>query len=146
MSVMIYIQIILAHFICFIVFQGLVIWGKDMRDFQEPLHAETIPVPLWKGLSCVILIFCHWFIILRSGHLSHKHLLQLVKWIVLLQDKEAYCEPIRESLKTILSWGWIVERIGENDFASLYNKSRMASQASQVRAPADIHRYNIIFI
>lgn len=46
MSVRIPIQNTFAYFFCFIVFQGLVIWGKDMRDIQEPHLAETIPIPL----------------------------------------------------------------------------------------------------
>lgn len=64
---------------------------------------------------------------------------KISKEFMISQDKEAYCGPIRESLKTILSWGWIIERIGESDFASLYKKSKMASQASQVWMPAHIY-------
>ncbi|TDG98458.1 hypothetical protein EPR50_G00218880 [Perca flavescens] len=47
------------------------------------------------------------------------------------KDKEAYCWPVRESLKTMLSWGWSIDRIREGDPASLHNKSRRISQASQ---------------
>ncbi|XP_056888735.1 ryanodine receptor 2 isoform X2 [Takifugu flavidus] len=61
---------------------------------------------------------------------SKSHILLKPYQFLSEKDKEAYCGPIRESLKTILSWGWIIERIGESDFASLYNKSRMASQMS----------------
>lgn len=47
MFVMTYITNIVACFLLpFLVFKGLVIWGKDMRDFQEPLFAETIPINL----------------------------------------------------------------------------------------------------
>uniref|UniRef100_A0A8C3ARP2 Ryanodine receptor 2 n=1 Tax=Cyclopterus lumpus TaxID=8103 RepID=A0A8C3ARP2_CYCLU len=49
------------------------------------------------------------------------------------KDKEAYCWPVRESLKTMVSWGWSTDRIREGDPASLHNKSRRISQA---RAPA----------
>ncbi|KAA8581146.1 hypothetical protein FQN60_002727 [Etheostoma spectabile] len=47
------------------------------------------------------------------------------------KDKEAYCWPVKESLKTMLSWGWSIDRIREGDPASLHNKSRRISQASQ---------------
>ncbi|KAI3364879.1 hypothetical protein L3Q82_001062 [Scortum barcoo] len=48
------------------------------------------------------------------------------------QDKEVYYWPVRESLKTMLSWGWSIDRIREGDPASLHNKSRRISQASQL--------------
>ncbi|KAG7226578.1 hypothetical protein INR49_003735 [Caranx melampygus] len=48
------------------------------------------------------------------------------------QDKETYCWSVRESLKTMLSWGWSIDRIREGDPASLHNKSRRISQASQL--------------
>ncbi|XP_028285731.1 ryanodine receptor 2 [Parambassis ranga] len=47
------------------------------------------------------------------------------------KDKEAYCATIRESLKTMLSWGWSIDRIREGDPANIHNKSRRISQASQ---------------
>ncbi|XP_054615531.1 ryanodine receptor 2 isoform X15 [Dunckerocampus dactyliophorus] len=48
------------------------------------------------------------------------------------KDKEVYCGPIRESLKTMLCWGWSINRIRESDAASLNNKSRRISQISQL--------------
>ncbi|XP_015234788.1 PREDICTED: ryanodine receptor 2 [Cyprinodon variegatus] len=48
------------------------------------------------------------------------------------KDKEAYCWAVRESLKTMLSWGWSIERSREGDAAALHNKSRRISQASQL--------------
>ncbi|XP_018521997.1 ryanodine receptor 2 isoform X1 [Lates calcarifer] len=48
------------------------------------------------------------------------------------KDKESYCWSVRESLKTMLSWGWSIDRIREGDPASLHNKSRRISQASQL--------------
>uniref|UniRef100_A0A3B4UZ35 Ryanodine receptor 2 n=1 Tax=Seriola dumerili TaxID=41447 RepID=A0A3B4UZ35_SERDU len=48
------------------------------------------------------------------------------------KDKESYCWSVRESLKTMQSWGWSIERIREGDPASLHNKSRRISQASQL--------------
>ncbi|XP_061561261.1 ryanodine receptor 2 isoform X2 [Phycodurus eques] len=47
------------------------------------------------------------------------------------KDKELYYWPIRESLKTMLSWGWSINRIRETDSATLHNTSRRISQASQ---------------
>ncbi|KAM3591914.1 uncharacterized protein V6R79_009433 [Siganus canaliculatus] len=48
------------------------------------------------------------------------------------KDKESYCLPIRESLKTMLLWGWNIDRSRESDSAILHNKSRRISQASQL--------------
>ncbi|XP_047465590.1 ryanodine receptor 2 isoform X3 [Mugil cephalus] len=48
------------------------------------------------------------------------------------KDKEVYCAPIRESLKTMLSWGWSIDRIREGDPSSRHDKSRRISQASQL--------------
>lgn len=57
---------------------------------------------------------------------------RLWSWFVMLQDKEVYCWPVQESLKTMLSWGWSMDRIREGAPASLHNKSRRMSQSSQV--------------
>ncbi|KAF7650574.1 hypothetical protein LDENG_00123610 [Lucifuga dentata] len=48
------------------------------------------------------------------------------------KDKEAYCWPIRESLKTMLFWGWSIERIRDGDTTNLHNKNRRISQTSQL--------------
>ncbi|XP_034425492.1 ryanodine receptor 2 isoform X10 [Hippoglossus hippoglossus] len=48
------------------------------------------------------------------------------------KDKESYCWSVKESLMTMLSWGWSIERIREGDPASIHNKSRRISQASQL--------------
>lgn len=48
------------------------------------------------------------------------------------QEKEIYRWPIKESLKTMLAWGWRVERTREGDSMALYNRSRRISQTSQV--------------
>uniref|UniRef100_A0A8C5ALD5 Ryanodine receptor 2 n=1 Tax=Gadus morhua TaxID=8049 RepID=A0A8C5ALD5_GADMO len=47
------------------------------------------------------------------------------------KDKESYRWPIKESIGTMVSWGWVVERIREGDPSSL-QKSRRISQVSQV--------------
>lgn len=51
---------------------------------------------------------------------------------VYLQDKEVYRWPIRETLKTMLSWGWSIERTRESDSASLHSRTRRISLTSQV--------------
>ncbi|MED6246409.1 Ryanodine receptor 2 [Ataeniobius toweri] len=48
------------------------------------------------------------------------------------KDKEAYCWSARESLKTMLSWGWSIDRNRQGDTATLHNNSRRISQASQL--------------
>ncbi|XP_039594621.1 ryanodine receptor 2 isoform X2 [Polypterus senegalus] len=48
------------------------------------------------------------------------------------KDKEVYRWPIKESLKTMLAWGWSIERIREGDTMSLHNRARRISQSSQV--------------
>ncbi|XP_063077897.1 ryanodine receptor 2 [Engraulis encrasicolus] len=47
------------------------------------------------------------------------------------KDKETYRLPIKESLKTILSWGWIIERSREGDTSTLHNRTRRISLSSQ---------------
>uniref|UniRef100_A0A803U0V5 Ryanodine receptor 2 n=1 Tax=Anolis carolinensis TaxID=28377 RepID=A0A803U0V5_ANOCA len=39
------------------------------------------------------------------------------------KEKEIYRWPIKESLKTMLAWGWRVERTREGDTMALYNRS-----------------------
>uniref|UniRef100_A0A8C3ASD1 Ryanodine receptor 2 n=1 Tax=Cyclopterus lumpus TaxID=8103 RepID=A0A8C3ASD1_CYCLU len=59
------------------------------------------------------------------------------------KDKEAYCWPVRESLKTMVSWGWSTDRIREGDPASLHNKSRRISQATPAFSPRPIDMSNV---
>uniref|UniRef100_G1KC19 Ryanodine receptor 2 n=1 Tax=Anolis carolinensis TaxID=28377 RepID=G1KC19_ANOCA len=55
-----------------------------------------------------------------------------VMYMSLFCEKEIYRWPIKESLKTMLAWGWRVERTREGDTMALYNRSRRISQTSQV--------------
>nr|XP_015218325.1 PREDICTED: ryanodine receptor 2 isoform X6 [Lepisosteus oculatus] len=48
------------------------------------------------------------------------------------KDKEVYRWPIKESLKTMLAWGWSIERTRETDAMSLHNRARRISQSSQI--------------
>ncbi|XP_037400044.1 ryanodine receptor 2 isoform X22 [Pygocentrus nattereri] len=48
------------------------------------------------------------------------------------KDKEVYRWPIRETLKTMLSWGWSIERTRETDPASLHSRTRRISLSSQL--------------
>ncbi|RVE75102.1 hypothetical protein OJAV_G00013420 [Oryzias javanicus] len=48
------------------------------------------------------------------------------------KDRDMYCCSVRESLKTMLSWGWCIDRSREGDPASLHSKSRRISQGSQL--------------
>ncbi|XP_058262180.1 ryanodine receptor 2 isoform X2 [Hemibagrus wyckioides] len=48
------------------------------------------------------------------------------------KDKEVYRWPIRETLKTMLSWGWSIERMRESDSASLHTRTRRISLTSQL--------------
>lgn len=59
-------------------------------------------------------------------------LLPLIGYMRFFQEKEIYRWPIKESLKTMLAWGWRVERTREGDTMALYNRSRRISQTSQV--------------
>uniref|UniRef100_A0A8C4LL11 Ryanodine receptor 2 n=1 Tax=Equus asinus asinus TaxID=83772 RepID=A0A8C4LL11_EQUAS len=52
------------------------------------------------------------------------------------KEKEIYRWPIKESLKTMLAWGWRIERTREGDSMALYNRTRRISQTSQVRIAA----------
>ncbi|XP_074393627.1 ryanodine receptor 2 isoform X10 [Zonotrichia albicollis] len=48
------------------------------------------------------------------------------------KEKEIYRWPIKESLKTMLAWGWRIERTREGDSMALYNRTRRISQTSQI--------------
>uniref|UniRef100_A0A452IT39 Uncharacterized protein n=1 Tax=Gopherus agassizii TaxID=38772 RepID=A0A452IT39_9SAUR len=46
------------------------------------------------------------------------------------KEKEIYRWPIKESLKTMLAWGWRIERTREGDSMALYNRTRRISQTN----------------
>ncbi|XP_041105563.1 ryanodine receptor 2-like [Polyodon spathula] len=48
------------------------------------------------------------------------------------KEKEVYRWPIKESLKTMLAWGWSIERTREGDAMGLHNRARRISQSSQI--------------
>ncbi|MBN3288490.1 RYR2 protein, partial [Polyodon spathula] len=48
------------------------------------------------------------------------------------KEKEVYRWPIKESLKTMLAWGWSIERTREGDTMGLHNRARRISQSSQI--------------
>ncbi|XP_058657166.1 ryanodine receptor 2 [Ammospiza caudacuta] len=52
------------------------------------------------------------------------------------KEKEIYRWPIKESLKTMLAWGWRIERTREGDSMALYNRTRRISQTSQISVDA----------
>lgn len=56
--------------------------------------------------------------------------------LFVLQEKEIYRWPIRESLKSMLAMGWSIDRTKDGESMSLQReneKTRKISQASQVR-------------
>ncbi|XP_050565782.1 ryanodine receptor 2 [Cygnus atratus] len=57
------------------------------------------------------------------------------------KEKEIYRWPIKESLKTMLAWGWRIERTREGDSMALYNRTRRISQTSQISVDA-VHGYS----
>ncbi|XP_023378135.1 ryanodine receptor 2, partial [Pteropus vampyrus] len=57
------------------------------------------------------------------------------------REKEIYRWPIKESLKTMLAWGWRIERTREGDSMALYSRTRRISQTSQVSVDA-AHGYS----
>ncbi|ELK05119.1 Ryanodine receptor 2 [Pteropus alecto] len=57
------------------------------------------------------------------------------------KEKEIYRWPIKESLKTMLAWGWRIERTREGDSMALYSRTRRISQTSQVSVDA-AHGYS----
>ncbi|MFT7807285.1 ryanodine receptor 2 isoform X1 [Arapaima gigas] len=48
------------------------------------------------------------------------------------KEKEVYRWPIKESLKTMLAWGWTIERTREGETVGLHNRARRISQSSQL--------------
>ncbi|KAJ1155514.1 hypothetical protein NDU88_008244 [Pleurodeles waltl] len=63
---------------------------------------------------------------------SKVHLLLKPYKLLSDKEKEIYRWPIKESLKTMLAWGWSIERTREGDSMALYNRTRRISQSSQV--------------
>uniref|UniRef100_A0A8C6KAB8 Uncharacterized protein n=1 Tax=Melopsittacus undulatus TaxID=13146 RepID=A0A8C6KAB8_MELUD len=59
------------------------------------------------------------------------------------KEKEIYRWPIKESLKTMLAWGWRIERTREGDSMALYNRTRRISQTSQVTPREQSVLFNI---
>uniref|UniRef100_A0A670I944 Ryanodine receptor 2 n=1 Tax=Podarcis muralis TaxID=64176 RepID=A0A670I944_PODMU len=61
------------------------------------------------------------------------------------KEKEIYRWPIKESLKTMLAWGWRVERTREGDTMALYNRPRRISQTNTVHgySPRAIDMSNV---
>uniref|UniRef100_A0A3Q2W3J5 Ryanodine receptor 2 n=1 Tax=Haplochromis burtoni TaxID=8153 RepID=A0A3Q2W3J5_HAPBU len=96
--------------------------SMDSEGNFTPQPADTTNVTVPEKLDC--------FITRYAEHIHEKWCIE--KQTVTLQDKETYCWPIRESLKTMLSWGWSIDRIREGDSVNLHNKPRRISQASQV--------------
>ena len=63
--------------------------------------------------------------------------------VPVLQEKEIYRWPIRESLKSMLAMGWSVDRTKDGESMSQQReneKMRKISQTSQVRYSAEIQR------
>uniref|UniRef100_A0A671VHS3 Uncharacterized protein n=1 Tax=Sparus aurata TaxID=8175 RepID=A0A671VHS3_SPAAU len=90
--------------------------SMDSEGNFTPQPADTANVTVPEKLD--------YFITRYAEHIHEKWCIE--------KDKEAYGWPVRESLKTMLAWGWSIDRIREGDPASLHNKSRRISQASQV--------------
>uniref|UniRef100_A0A8B9TFB2 Ryanodine receptor 2 n=1 Tax=Anas platyrhynchos TaxID=8839 RepID=A0A8B9TFB2_ANAPL len=64
-----------------------------------------------------------YFINKYAEHSHDKWSMEKVK-----SEKEIYRWPIKESLKTMLAWGWRIERTREGDSMALYNRTRRISQ------------------
>uniref|UniRef100_A0A8B9CWR0 Ryanodine receptor 2 n=1 Tax=Anser brachyrhynchus TaxID=132585 RepID=A0A8B9CWR0_9AVES len=59
------------------------------------------------------------------------------------KEKEIYRWPIKESLKTMLAWGWRIERTREGDSMALYNRTRRISQTTHGYSPRAIDMSNV---
>uniref|UniRef100_A0A672VF99 Ryanodine receptor 2 n=1 Tax=Strigops habroptila TaxID=2489341 RepID=A0A672VF99_STRHB len=59
------------------------------------------------------------------------------------KEKEIYRWPIKESLKTMLAWGWRIERTREGDSMALYNRTRRISQTTHGYTPRAIDMSNV---
>ncbi|KAM9837412.1 LOW QUALITY PROTEIN: ryanodine receptor 2 [Aulostomus maculatus] len=120
--------------------------SMDSEGNFTPQPADTTNVNIPEKLDCFIAKYAEhkhekWCIEKFSNGWSYgeqiceisksHHLLKPYKGLS-EKDKESYCWPVRESLKTMLSWGWSINRIRDGDPASLHNKSRRISQASQL--------------
>uniref|UniRef100_A0A8C3GAC5 Ryanodine receptor 2 n=1 Tax=Cyclopterus lumpus TaxID=8103 RepID=A0A8C3GAC5_CYCLU len=114
--------------------------SMDSEGNFTPQPADTTNVTVPEKLDYFITRYAEHNHEKWSGEYCILHTL-----VAILQDKEAYCWPVRESLKTMVSWGWSTDRIREGDPASLHNKSRRISQASQVNmhTPRPIDMSNV---
>uniref|UniRef100_A0A3P9BDB2 Ryanodine receptor 2 n=1 Tax=Maylandia zebra TaxID=106582 RepID=A0A3P9BDB2_9CICH len=120
--------------------------SMDSEGNFTPQPADTTNVTVPEKLDCFITRYAEhihekWCIEKFSNGWSYgDQMCEISKSHPLLKpykslsekDKETYCWPIRESLKTMLSWGWSIDRIREGDSVNLHNKPRRISQASQV--------------
>ncbi|XP_037829496.1 ryanodine receptor 2 [Kryptolebias marmoratus] len=120
--------------------------SMDSEGNFTPQPADTTNVIIPEKLDCFISRYAEhnherWCIDKFSAGWTHEEqICEISKSHPLLKpfktlsekDKEAYCWPVQESLKTMLSWGWSIDRIREGDSANLHNKSRRMSQASQL--------------
>ncbi|XP_076743293.1 ryanodine receptor 2 isoform X3 [Maylandia zebra] len=120
--------------------------SMDSEGNFTPQPADTTNVTVPEKLDCFITRYAEhihekWCIEKFSNGWSYgDQMCEISKSHPLLKpykslsekDKETYCWPIRESLKTMLSWGWSIDRIREGDSVNLHNKPRRISQASQL--------------
>ncbi|RVE72114.1 hypothetical protein OJAV_G00058690 [Oryzias javanicus] len=90
--------------------------SMDAEENFTPQPADTSNVTIPEKLDYFI-----------SRYAEHNH----ERWCT-EKDRDMYCCSVRESLKTMLSWGWCIDRSREGDPASLHNKSRRISQGSQL--------------
>uniref|UniRef100_A0A3Q3N6U1 Ryanodine receptor 2a (cardiac) n=1 Tax=Mastacembelus armatus TaxID=205130 RepID=A0A3Q3N6U1_9TELE len=120
--------------------------SMDSDGNFTPQPADTTNVTVPEKLDCFITRYAEhnhekWCIEKFSNGWSYgEQICEISKTHPLLKpykslpekDKESYCGSVRESLKTMLSWGWSIDRIREGDPTNLHNKSRRISQASQL--------------
>lgn len=85
---------------------------------------------------------CNFFF--GRGLSSKRHITSVISLSILvcvLQEKEIYRWPIRESLKSMLAMGWSIDRTKDGESMSQQRESekmRKISQASQVQSKATI--------
>lgn len=94
-----------------------------------------------QNVKCKIFFFFFFFC---RGLSSKRHVTSLISLSILvsvLQEKEIYRWPIRESLKSMLAMGWSIDRTKDGESMSQQRESekmRKISQASQVQSKATI--------
>lgn len=112
------------------------IWWSAGWKRQDSSYAQTVQNIFWEGKRGVFKTFFFFgggeggFILQQIFHCVFLHML-LHPFVV--QDKEIYRWPIKESIKAMIAWGWTLDKARDGDEDKGEKKAaRKISQTAQV--------------